>query len=60
MRFAMLFVPYVRNPRKTKAKTNLAKYDLVVVLLYFHGSPLLLTLVPNKNNIVINKNKNLI
>lgn len=49
MHFPKLFSPYARNLLKTRAKANLAKYDLTVVLLYFHLYLLLLTLVPNKS-----------
>ena len=54
MHFPKLFVPYVRNPRKTKVKANLVKYDLVAVLLTFHLDLSLLILVAKKsrNNII--------
>lgn len=61
MHFPKLFVPYVKNPRKTRVKANLAKYDLTAVLLCFHLHLSFLILVAKKsrNNQIDRYNNNL-
>lgn len=52
MNFPKLFSPCAKNLLKTRAKANLARYDLAAVLLYFHLYLLPLILVPNKSILI--------